>query len=104
MPRDFVETALIDQAWHRLGGGQAPADVDAMKSFETAALKDTGVGSDFVPPRDRTTYFAHTFASGYDASYYSNMWAEVLVAELEEPLAGSASILRRRGLVDAPVR
>ncbi|MDN6428381.1 MAG: M3 family metallopeptidase [Propionibacterium sp.] len=80
---EYVEAALIDQAWHRLTPRQVPEGEDCVRDFETEALEGYGVHSDLVPPRYRSTYFAHTFAGGYDAGYYSYMWAEVLVAELE---------------------
>jgi peptidyl-dipeptidase Dcp (EC 3.4.15.5). Metallo peptidase. MEROPS family M03A len=87
---EFVEAALIDQAWHRLSPEEVPGDVEDVTRFEAAALEGYGVASDLVPPRYRSTYFAHTFAGGYDAGYYSYMWAEVLVAELEQWFRGPA--------------
>ncbi|MGO3796939.1 MAG: M3 family metallopeptidase [Pauljensenia sp.] len=88
---EFVEASLIDQAWHRLSPEEVPGDVEDVTRFEAAALEGYGVASDLVPPRYRSTYFAHTFAGGYDAGYYSYMWAEVLVAELEQWFRGAAA-------------
>ncbi len=80
---EYVQSALIDQGWHgerdSLPGG--PEEVDA---FEAEILAASGVDDLLVVPRYRTPYFAHSFAGGYDAGYYSYMWAEAMVGELEE--------------------
>jgi peptidyl-dipeptidase Dcp len=47
-------------------------------SFEDAALKRYNVAMYEVPPRYRTTYFAHIWSSGYAASYYAYLWSEVI--------------------------
>ena len=31
-----------------------------------------------IPPRYRSTYFAHIWSGGYNANYYAYMWSEVL--------------------------
>ncbi|MFT0762691.1 M3 family metallopeptidase [Actinomyces sp. F1_1611] len=79
---EYVEAALIDQAWHR--EGTLPTEADQVPTFEVEALERLGLWHDLVPPRYRSTYFAHTFAGGYDAGYYAYMWAETLAAEVEE--------------------
>lgn len=85
---EFVAAALIDQAWHRLSPDEIPSDIDA---FEDNALRDMGAFHELVPPRYRSAYFSHTFGGGYDAGYYSYMWAEVLVADLGQWFRGQGT-------------
>lgn len=72
---EYLEASLLDMAWYTLPPGMTVANVD---SFETAALKHYSVYMPLVPPRYRSTYFAHIWGSGYSAGYYSYMWSEVL--------------------------
>jgi peptidyl-dipeptidase Dcp len=72
---EYVEAALLDLAWHTLKPGSKPGDVD---EFELDALKRFDVYMPLVPPRYRSTYFAHIFQGGYAAGYYAYMWSEVL--------------------------
>lgn len=83
---EAAESALIDQAWHSFS---SPAEVDEavagdFGSYEQGVLDSFGVGHPLVPPRYRSGYFAHAFSGGYDAGYYSYMWSEAMVAELEQ--------------------
>ena len=72
---EYLEAALLDEAWHTLPPGPQQASVD---SFELAALKRFHVYMPDVPPRYHTSYFAHIWGGGYAANYYDYMWAEVL--------------------------
>jgi peptidyl-dipeptidase Dcp len=72
---EYLAAALLDMAWHTLPADAPKQDVDA---FETKALKDFKIDLDVVPPRYRTSYFAHIWGGGYAAGYYAYLWSEVL--------------------------
>lgn len=72
---EYLEAALLDMAWNTVSPGSVPQDVDA---YETQALKKYNVYMPDVPPRYRTSYFAHVWFGGYAAGYYAYMWSEVL--------------------------
>ena len=65
----------LDMAWHTLPASAPKQNADA---FETKALADSGTDFPSVPPRYRSTYFAHIWSSGYAAGYYAYAWSEML--------------------------
>ncbi len=96
---EYLSSALIDLTWHRTPGVELP-DAEGVDDFEARAAADAGAACDLVPPRYRSTYFAHTFGGGYASAYCSYMWAELMVADMEEwirtgPLAGDNAGLNR---------
>ncbi|WP_417760148.1 M3 family metallopeptidase [Shewanella sp.] len=75
---EYMSAALLDLEWHSL---KADAPQQNVAEFEAAALAKHGVNLTAVPPRYRSTYFAHAFPGGYSASYYAYMWSEILAAD-----------------------
>lgn len=77
---EYLAAALLDLGWHSLAPGEEVEDVLA---FEAEVLAGTGLGT-LVPPRYRTTTFAHVFGNDYAAGYYSYLWSEVFAAHAAE--------------------
>jgi peptidyl-dipeptidase Dcp len=46
--------------------------------LEAQALEKTHLAISYVPPRYRSTYFAHIWGGGYAAGYYAYLWSEML--------------------------
>ncbi|HEX3895887.1 MAG TPA: M3 family metallopeptidase [Rudaea sp.] len=72
---EYLAAALLDQAWHELPADAPKQDVD---KFEADALKKFHVDYALVPPRYRSSYFAHIWGGGYSAGYYAYLWSAVL--------------------------
>ena len=75
---EYLASALLDLEWHSL---PADAPKQASDRFEEAALSENSIGIAEVPPVYRSTYFAHIWSGGYEANYYSYLWAQVLAED-----------------------
>lgn len=72
---ELVAAAELDMQWHSL---PATAPLQNPDEFETEALKKTNLLISYVPPRYRSSYFAHIWGSGYAAGYYAYLWTQML--------------------------
>jgi peptidyl-dipeptidase Dcp len=94
---EYLAAALLDQAWHGRGVQDPPVDPADVEAFERAALERHGLALATVPPRYRSTYFAHVFSGGYSAGYYSYIWSEVLDADTVEWFRENGGLRRENG-------
>ncbi|OKI12190.1 M3 family metallopeptidase [Streptomyces sp. CB03911] len=93
---EYLAAALLDWAWHTVPVGLEIADA---QEFEGRALAEAGLAVAAIPPRYRSTYFNHIFASGYSAGYYAYIWSEVLDAETVEWFRTNGRTVRESGEV-----
>jgi peptidyl-dipeptidase Dcp len=95
---EYLAAALIDQAWHQLPAGKTPSAAEVAQ-FEASALKKAGLDFYAVPPRYRSSYFSHVFASpvGYSSGYYAYIWSEVLARDTEYWFKRNGGLKRQNG-------
>ena len=72
---ELLAAAELDMQWHILPGDTPLQDPDA---FERQALEKTHLAIQAVPPRYRSSYFAHIWEGDYSAGYYAYLWTEML--------------------------
>jgi peptidyl-dipeptidase Dcp len=72
---ELLSAALLDMNWHSLPAGSV---VDDVAQFEANALEKERINLAEVPPRYRSSYFAHIFGGGYAAGYYAYIWTQML--------------------------
>jgi peptidyl-dipeptidase Dcp len=68
-----------------------------MLRFEAAALKKEGLDLPAVPPRYRSSYFAHIFGGGYAAGYYAYLWTQMLADDGYQWFVEQGGLTRENG-------
>jgi peptidyl-dipeptidase Dcp len=94
---EYLAASLLDLAWHSLTPEQVPTRVEEIAAFEAATLAEAGLDNPAVPARYSSSYFAHIFAGGYGARYYSYIWAEVFDADTAEWFEANGGLTRENG-------
>ncbi|KZR31095.1 MULTISPECIES: peptidyl-dipeptidase Dcp [Enterobacter] len=89
---ELLSAALLDMNWHSI---QAP--VEDVEAFEAAALKKEGLDIPAVPPRYRSSYFAHIFGGGYAAGYYAYLWTQMLADDGYQWFVEQGGLTRENG-------
>jgi peptidyl-dipeptidase Dcp len=72
---EILAAAQLDMQWHTLPVSAKLEDPD---TFEKTALEEKKLWLSTVPPRYRSSYFAHIWGGGYAAGYYAYLWSEML--------------------------
>lgn len=76
---EYIAASILDLDWHTLSD---PAEMD-VAAFEKASLAKMKILPEFLP-RYMSTNFLHIAVWGYEAGYYSYLWAAVLDADAFE--------------------
>lgn len=84
----------LDMQWHTIN---LDTNVDDVAKFEKEALAKMKLNVDEVPPRYRSTYFAHIFSGGYAAGYYSYLWTEMLSHDAYDWFKNNGLLTRENG-------
>ena len=91
---ELLAAAQLDMQWHTLPPGSPLEDVDA---FEKQALEKKHIALHAVPPRYRSSYFSHIWASGYAAGYYAYLWSEMLDDDAYQWFVDHGGLTRANG-------
>lgn len=91
---ELLSAALLDMRWHSLEMSDASHPVD---QFEQQALVAEGLDLKAVPPRYRSSYFAHIFGGGYAAGYYAYLWTQMLADDGYQWFVEQGGLTRENG-------
>lgn len=91
---ELLSAALLDMNWHGITASEAPVNVEA---FEAAALEREQLDLPAVPPRYRSSYFAHIFGGGYAAGYYAYLWTQMLADDGYQWFVEEGGLTRENG-------
>ena len=91
---EVLEAARLDMDWHSLPATAPRQDVD---QFEAKALAASGYDTKDVPPRYRTSYFAHIWGGGYAAGYYAYPWTRMLAEDSAQWFEQHGGLTRENG-------
>ncbi|MBJ4957377.1 peptidyl-dipeptidase Dcp [Salmonella enterica subsp. enterica serovar Goldcoast] len=91
---ELLSAALLDMRWHSLEKSVSPLSVD---EFEQQALAAEGLDLKAVPPRYRSSYFAHIFGGGYAAGYYAYLWTQMLADDGYQWFVEQGGLTRENG-------
>jgi peptidyl-dipeptidase Dcp len=89
---ELLSAALLDMNWHSISGS-----VNGVENFEAEALKKEGLDLPAVPPRYRSSYFAHIFGGGYAAGYYAYLWTQMLADDGYQWFVEQGGLSRENG-------
>jgi peptidyl-dipeptidase Dcp len=92
---ELVAAAELDMQWHTL---PASAPLQQPDTFQKQALEKTHLLLSTVPPRYRSSYFAHIWGgAGYSAGYYAYLWAEMLDDDAYQWFEENGGLTRANG-------
>ncbi len=87
-------SSSLDMIWHTITPDTV---IDDVATFEKQALEKMKLKTNEIPPRYRSTYFAHIFSGGYAAGYYSYLWTAMLSYDAFDWFKNNGLLTRENG-------
>ena len=91
---ELLAAAQLDMKWHTL---PASAPLQKPDVFEKESLEQIHLWVSYVPPRYRSSYFAHIWGSGYAAGYYAYLWTQMLADDAYQWFDENGKLTRANG-------
>jgi peptidyl-dipeptidase Dcp len=91
---ELLAAAQLDMQWHTLSPSDPLKKPDA---FEKEALDNIHLWISYVPPRYRSSYFAHIWGGGYAAGYYAYLWTQMLADDAYQWFEENGKLNRANG-------
>ncbi|BDH45805.1 dipeptidyl carboxypeptidase II [Salmonella enterica subsp. enterica serovar Choleraesuis] len=91
---ELLAAALLDMHWHLLNVQDSVTDVTL---FEKTILEQEKIALEAVPPRYRSSYFAHIWGGGYGAGYYAYLWTQMLADDGFQWFQENGGLTRENG-------
>ncbi|MBS0847295.1 peptidyl-dipeptidase Dcp [Citrobacter sp. JGM124] len=91
---ELLAAALLDLRWHTLNSDD---HIENVSLQEEQMLESEQVSLESVPPRYRSSYFAHIFAGGYAAGYYAYIWTQMLADDGYQWFVEQGGLTRENG-------
>ncbi len=91
---EAMTSALLDLKWHALPASAGKQEADA---FEAASLAASGLETELVRPRYRSSYFRHIWSNGYSSSYYAYSWTQMLDHDTFQWFTDNGGMTRANG-------
>jgi peptidyl-dipeptidase Dcp len=91
---EVVAAAELDMRWHLL---PASAPLQQPDVFEKDALEKINLWISYLPPRYRSSYFAHIWSNEYAAGYYAYIWTQMLADDAYQYFEDHGGLTRANG-------
>ncbi len=91
---EVVAAAELDMKWHML---PASAPLQQSDVFEKQALEKIHLWISYLPPRYRSSYFAHIWSNDYAAGYYAYIWTQMLADDAYQYFEDHGGLTRANG-------
>jgi peptidyl-dipeptidase Dcp len=92
---ELLAAAELDMQWHSL---PSTAPLQNPDEFQKQALDKTHLNVGYVPPRYRSSYFAHIWGNdGYSAGYYAYLWTQMLADDAFQWFVEHGGLTRANG-------